>query len=845
MLAEAKRLAFLHNWPQAAPLFAQAEQFFAARGDRLQETYAHVGRLRGEVESLSLPEVSNDLADVLQSPAARSDPHLRLFCLVAKGDIDFQIDPKSSETVWSEVAKLAGDLGDGTWENRARAELGTIAFYKGEIYRAARMVVAAYSVAELKGDIAYEIRLRAALGEGFAEFGHAKDALVFFENALDLAAKTPDAGYPFTAYLGKARALIALGRTAEGEAMLRSALSEARQKHMDVRAARTLFALGDLAQRRGDDAGAQRCFEESSHLADGEHLRRLAATATARLAALSMDQDRSLTDAERLSRQSIQSTFAGHDTFHLPRLLATSAEVELKRGDLSQAERSYRLASDLVDRLLTNVTPFDQKDFLLASMSSIYLGQARLALMLHSPERAFDALEHGYARGIAESLRSYPERDRLALDLTKEAARRVNGLQGLLFHEADRTRRSNILAEIWETEKRGIIIRDSDPIPFGADSQPVPLSQLQNSLRPDELVLEYALDEPTSILLAIDQRSISTYKLPSRRELDQSVENYLANINTAEQNPQIGGNLRDVLLGPVSNRPQKRFIIVAHDRLQALPFDALVMPDQRFLAETHIVTYSPSATILAELRAGGETHLKNRLLGVGAVPYTVAEAVPGAFHALNRGGEIGLSDGLFDPEHAPTFWHLPGSRRELAEVAAAIPGSTLLLDRAATEERIKSEPLDSYDVLHFSVHVSVDAEHPDRTGLILADGPGSSEDGLLQAREIAHLRLRAKLVVLSGCNTGSPIFQSSFDNASLVRSFLFAGAKGVVATLWTIDDAFTAYLMGQFYSYLRQGVDDGTALEQAKRDAIHKFGSAGMPLWAGFRLVGNGYENIK
>ena len=100
-------------------------------------------------------------------------------------------------------------------------------------------------------------------------------------------------------------------------------------------------------------------------------------------------------------------------------------------------------------------------------------------------------------------------------------------------------------------------------------------------------------------------------------------------------------------------------------------------------------------------------------------------------------------------------------------------------------------------------------------------------------------------MVLSGCNTGSPIFQSSFDNASLVRSFLFAGAKGVVATLWTIDDAFAAYLMGQFYSYLRQGVDDGTALEQAKRDAIHKYGRAGMPLWAGFRLVGNGYENIK
>ena len=844
MLAEARRLAFLHNWPKAAPLFAEAEKHFAAKGDHLQEIYAHVGRLRGEVESLSLPEVSNELADILNSANAQSDPQLRLFCLVAKGDIDFQIDPKSSEAVWNEVAKLARNLGNGAWENRARAELGTIAFYKGEVYRAARMVVTAYSVAEMSHDVAYVIRLRAALGEGFAEFGHPQDALVFFENALDLAAKTPDAGYPFTAYLGKARALIALGRIAEGEAMLNAALSESRQNHLDVRTARTLFALGDLAQKRGDDVSARHCFQESSRLADDEHLRRLAATATARLAALSLDQDRSLADAERLSRESIQSTFAGDDTFHLPRLLATSAEVELKRGHLPQAERNYRMASDLVDRVLNNVTPFDQKDFLLASMSSIYLGQAHLALMRHSPERAFDALEHGYARGIAESLRSYPERDRLALDLTKDAARRVNRLQGLLFHESDRTRRSNILAEIWETEKRGIIIRDSDPIPFGADSQPVPLSQLQNTLRADELVLEYALDEPNSILLAIDQRSITPFSLPSRHELDQLVNDYLADINSAEKNPQTGERLAAALLGPVSSRRQKRFIVIAHGRLDALPFDALEMPDHRYLAETRVVTYSPSATILFELRAGRETHLRNRLLGVGAVPYTVAEAVPGALYALNRGGGIGLSDGLFNPEHAPKFWHLPGSRRELAEVAAAVPGSTLLLDQAATEERIKSEPLESYEVLHFSVHVSVDADHPDRTGLILADGPGSTEDGLLQAREIAHLRLQAKLVVLSGCNTGSPIFQSSFDNASLVRSFLFAGARGVVATLWTIDDAFAAYLMGQFYSYLRLGEDDGTALEQAKRDAIRKYGRAGMPLWAGFRLVGNGYENI-
>ena len=258
--------------------------------------------------------------------------------------------------------------------------------------------------------------------------------------------------------------------------MLNWALSEARQNHMDVRQARTLFALGDLAQNRGDHASARRCFEESSRLAEGEHLRRLAATANARLAALSMDRDRSLTDAERLSRQSIQSTFDGRDAFHLPRTLATSAEVEMRGGHLSEAERKYSLASDLVDRLLTNVTPFEQKDFLLASIEPIYLGQARLALKIIIPGRRSllwstatpEELPNRFARIRSGIVSSRPD---------ERGGKACERPAGLLFHEADRTRRSNILAEIWETEKRGIIIRDSDPIPFGADSQPVSLSR--------------------------------------------------------------------------------------------------------------------------------------------------------------------------------------------------------------------------------------------------------------------------------------------------------------------------------------------------------------------------------
>jgi CHAT domain-containing protein len=845
LLTEASRLAFLHNWQAAAPLFRNAESLFATEGNARNELYSHIGLLRGEIEQESLPDVSNYLATVLLSPIGQKDLRLRLLCLVAKGDIDFQIEPKTSEAVWNEVSALAKRLDDRIWVNRARAELGTIAFYKGEVYHAAKLVAQSYATAEIYHDIAYVIRLRAVFGEGFAEFGHPRDALMFFESALKLAAETPDAGFPFTAQLGRGRALIALGRASEGEGILYAALREARRNRMEVRQARVLIALGELAKGRGQEEVARDRFQEAARLAESQHLRRVAATATAQLATLSAEGDQSLADAEQFASESVKNAFAAGDSFDLPRVLATSAEIALKRGNLSQAERTYARASGLVDRLLTSVTPFEQKDFLLASLASIYLGQVRLALLEHHPEGAFNALEEAYARGIAESLRAPSGQDRLALQLSEPAAKRVTALQSLLLHAQDSRQRSEILSDLWEAEKRGIIIWDSDGMPIRANSIRVPLAEFQRSLRADELVLEYALDEPNSLLLVIGHNSIEPFRLPPRTDLEALIAAFLDGISEPQKSLVAAENLGRVLLAPVLGRPQNRLIIVGHGRLQMVPFEALIADGRQFLAATHVVTYAPSATVLYKLRSRHDLHPKEGLLGIGAVPYGTRTITPNLLAAINRGVPVEMGLGLFDPGGPPEFWSLPNSRRELMAAASALPRSTLLLGGRATEENLKSEPLDSYDVLHFAVHVSVDSKQPDRTALLLADRPGSTEDGLLQAREIAHLRLAAKLVVLSGCDTGRPIFQSSFDNASLVRSFLFAGARSVLATLWPVEDTFATYLVTQFYASLGNGADTAAALASAKREALHKFGIGALPQWAAFTLVGDGNEIIK
>ena len=72
-----------------------------------------------------------------------------------------------------------------------------------------------------------------------------------------------------------------------------------------------------------------------------------------------------------------------------------------------------------------------------------------------------------------------------------------------------------------------------------------------------------------------------------------------------------------------------------------------------------------------------------------------------------------------------------------------------------SEGALKREPLQDFKVLHFAVHGILSTKSPTRSALLL--NPSPSEDGLLQAWEILNFRLRAELVTLSACDTGTGV----------------------------------------------------------------------------------------
>jgi CHAT domain-containing protein len=79
-----------------------------------------------------------------------------------------------------------------------------------------------------------------------------------------------------------------------------------------------------------------------------------------------------------------------------------------------------------------------------------------------------------------------------------------------------------------------------------------------------------------------------------------------------------------------------------------------------------------------------------------------------------------------------------------------------------------------------------------------------------------------------------------------VRPFLAAGARSVVANLWTADDSFSLALMREFYRHLSAGADVAQALRLAKLQMLKQYGPRAVPkLWSGVVAYGDGAASVK
>jgi CHAT domain-containing protein len=114
---------------------------------------------------------------------------------------------------------------------------------------------------------------------------------------------------------------------------------------------------------------------------------------------------------------------------------------------------------------------------------------------------------------------------------------------------------------------------------------------------------------------------------------------------------------------------------------------------------------------------------------------------------------------------------------------------------------------------------------------------GGANDGFLTMQEVTHLRLNADLVVLSACQSARGEVVPGEGVLGLTRAFLYAGSRGVVCSLWSVDDERTADLMKAMYGELKKGkVSSAEALALARRRLIAE--EQAPFYWAPFVLIG-------
>jgi CHAT domain-containing protein len=233
-------------------------------------------------------------------------------------------------------------------------------------------------------------------------------------------------------------------------------------------------------------------------------------------------------------------------------------------------------------------------------------------------------------------------------------------------------------------------------------------------------------------------------------------------------------------------------LVVPHGPLHAVPFHALPGPDGP-MGDTWTVGLAPSYAAASVLRNRGR--------------------------AAGRALVVGVAD-----EAAPAV------TTEARAVAAALGDAELLLDDAATVEGFRRAARQPAGLIHIACHGLHRSQNPMFSALRLADG-------WLAAHDVLAMRLPGSLVVLSACESGRHGGEKLLvEPLGLPRSFLAAGARAVVVSLWRTDDAVAAEVMASFYDHLKQDVSPAEALQRAQQDIVadHPHPTA----WAPFAIHG-------
>ncbi len=785
-------------------------------------------------------------------------------------------EPDAARRRYAEALGHLRAADDAEGEARVLNNLGALHREVGSFDEALEAYDRALDAFRRLEDRRWQARVLNNLGFTYLELGERGRARQLLRDALPLWRAVDDPRGEASTLTNLARAASEAGEPAAARDLLMRALDRARAAEDGRAEATALSQLGVARLALGDEEAAREAFGRAAALfreledpaSEALALRRLARLdlASARPGAVREGRE-GLVRAVELARAS------GHRAGEAEALTALArAERALGRPEAALARVAE--AAESLDALRVRIASPDLRTSHAALQHGTYELWIDLLMAAHErePERGFDrralaVAERVRSRTLAELLheaeveaaRGVPDelldrRRDLERRLRAKVERAIRGGAAGAGRSTLESEAAEILRELEALEAR---IRRASPA-LAALVRPEPLDAAGVQALVDEgtLLLVYALGEERSFVWAVTAERIESHALRARRAIDSAIRRHhgrLARFDPAERHAEAtaGAELARTLLGPVAGRlaEASRLVVVADGALHYLPFAALPVPGAGSAAraapavvERHEVVFLPSASALVALRHAGRPTVGSAAGRLAIVADPVFEPDDPRVVRVVRSQPSGAGDGA--APGAVRFARLPASRAEARAVAALAPEGDrkVLLDFEASREAVAGGGLAGYRVVHFATHGLIDEREPALSGLALSrvDPAGRARDGFLGLREIYDLRLDAELVVLSACRTALGSSVRGEGMVGLTRGFLHAGARRVLASLWTVEDAAAAELVTRFYRALwKDGLDAPAALRRAQRELRAERRYRDPAHWAGFVLVGD------
>lgn len=408
--------------------------------------------------------------------------------------------------------------------------------------------------------------------------------------------------------------------------------------------------------------------------------------------------------------------------------------------------------------------------------------------------------------------------------------------------------------------------------------KPLNTTKFRERLGATEGVVSFITGEKSSFILLIrrdgifiglineGQDSISE----SVQEIRKALEIQAGSINDFDQS--LSYSLHERLFSTIKQKLSglNHLVIIPAGPLASLPFALLIekKPDSDLYSEASwlvnrfALSHSPSLkTFYSQRTIASATKPKKTLLAFGNPTLTGEKTNKEKSDKRNdsKSSLSALATSCRQSGPAPadlirSLAPLPETEKELitvGKILSTLDSPAMLYSKDnATEKKLRSQSLADYKVLYFATHGLLPGELKCQAEPALVLTPPSKatsreNDGLLEASEIASLRINADIVVLSACNTAGSGGRFGGDALSgLAEAFFYAGARSLVVSHWQVPSQATANLMSAMFKSLGPDLKTGSALSlrEAQKSLIKSEKTAHPFFWAAFVVVGDGID---